>query len=620
MAPSSRELATVLVAMPFVSSLHPSIQLGLLAELGRARGFRVETLHLNLDLVGATGSELYEALCRHRGCQVGDWLFSVEAFGKEAPDADGGFVDEFRPAIESLVEEAGTTAGRLRSLRQREIPAYLDRLEREVPWDRYDVVGFTSTFQQSAAAVAMARRVKRRHPGIVTLFGGANLEGEMGRELVRGIPEIDFAVDGPAETAFPAFLEALATDRDPAEIPGIVVKREGEVLATPPAAPLSSLDELPFPDYDEYFERAGRLGLHEGSRWRELALPLESSRGCWWGEVQHCTFCGLNGGTMAYRAKSTARVLDELAYLAGRHRVFQFQAADNIAAPSVHRELFPELEERQLDYRFFFEVKANLRRHQLRQMKRAGVEWIQPGIESLSSHVLELMRKGVRAIDNVNLLRWSLYYGLDVSWNILWGFPNEREEDYLGQARLVPQLAHLQPPASIAQIWLERFSPLYVDRVAFPARRIGAESSYGYVYPRSFDLDRVAYFFDFEFEKTLPREVTFELQRRVSEWKARWRAAPRPRLLYRSTPGLVQIEDERQPDPPRTYRLEGPLAELYLACSERPRRVPALARKLELADPEQEIEGALDLFCEEGLMMRDGDLFLSLALPATPNR
>lgn len=36
--------------------------------------------------------------------------------------------------------------------------------------------------------------------------------------------------------------------------------------------------------------------------------------------------------------------------------------------------------------------------------------------------------------------------------------------------------------------------------------------------------------------------------------------------------------------------------------------------------PIEEIEGALDEFCDRGLVMRDGDLFLSLALPATQGR
>lgn len=31
-------------------------------------------------------------------------------------------------------------------------------------------------------------------------------------------------------------------------------------------------------------------------------LLYEASLGCWWGEKHHCTFCGLNGTTMKFRA------------------------------------------------------------------------------------------------------------------------------------------------------------------------------------------------------------------------------------------------------------------------------------------------------------------------------
>ncbi len=620
---SKGELATVLVAMPFVSILHPSIQLGLLAAVGRAAGHAVDTLHLNCDLAAAIGTDLYQSLCRHRGCQVGDWMFSAAAFGDEAPDPGHALAAAFPDAVSQLADEAGISLERLIEVRETEIPAYLDRLEADIPWADYDVVGFTSTFQQSVASIALARRIKRSHPGVVTLFGGANLEGEMGQELVLRVPEIDYAIDGEGDSAFPEFLSALAGGSDPAKVPGVISRAADGVHVTPPRPPRASLDELPFPDYDEYFERIRALGLLEWARKADLALPLEGSRGCWWGAVRHCTFCGLNGESMAYRSRSTAKVLEELAYQSARHRIFHFEAADNIVPQSAHRDLFPALEATGADYRFFFEIKANQRRQQVHQMKRAGVESIQPGIESLSTYVLKLMRKGVRAIDNVNLLRWAAHYGLDVSWNILWGFPGEDAEDYAQQAELVAWLGHLQPPASVARIWLERFSPLYVDREAFPAGHVNAEQSYRYVYPDGFDHDRVAYFFDFAFENTIPREPTLPLQDGVVRWRERWHRGERPQLRYRATPGLVEIEDARQPGDPVVYHLEGPLAELYVACSDRPHRPEALAKNLSLEDPapsEEEVAGALDLFCEKGLMMRDDGLFLSLALPATTHR
>jgi radical SAM superfamily enzyme YgiQ (UPF0313 family) len=69
----------------------------------------------------------------------------------------------------------------------------------------------------------------RYHRHICTLFGGANFEGEMGLELVRSMQCIDYAVLGEGDFAFPQLLQALYEERDPAEIPGVVCRRNGKV-------------------------------------------------------------------------------------------------------------------------------------------------------------------------------------------------------------------------------------------------------------------------------------------------------------------------------------------------------------------------------------------------------
>src|SRR5262249_45361807 len=153
---------------------------------------------------------------------------------------------------------------------------------------------------------------------------------------------------------------------------------------------------------------------------------------------------------------------------------------------------------------FFYEVKSNLARDQIRLLAEAGVRRIQPGIESLSSRVLQSMRKGVSALQNVNTLRWSLYYGIRVDWNLLWGFPGETAADCERQEALMPLLAPLEPAAGGGRLWMERFSPLFTEREAFPVRYLRPEADYAYVYPSSVDLGELAYFFEYEFADSLP--------------------------------------------------------------------------------------------------------------------
>ena len=79
---------------------------------------------------------------------------------------------------------------------------------------------------------------------------------------------------------------------------------------------------------------------------------------------------------------------------------------------------------------------------------------MQPGIESLIDDVLKLMRKGVSALHNVQLLKWCKEIGVKPHWNVLWGFPGEPAAEYERLARVVPWLRHLPPPRGFGPIRL----------------------------------------------------------------------------------------------------------------------------------------------------------------------
>jgi ribosomal peptide maturation radical SAM protein 1 len=606
--------------MPFMGIYRPSIQLGLLKELAGEYGFPVRTLHANLDLAARIGADYYTEFSQHRGRMVGEWLFSVAAFGDAAPDQEGKLLDEFADELSYLADSPEQLRNRLWRTREQDIPAYLDALVETFPWGDVRVVGFSSTFQQNIASFALARRLKRRWPKLITVFGGANFDGEMGLELVRSADCIDFAVIGEGDVAFPRLLSALAAGTDPGAVPGVARRVRGTVVATPAAPPMPHLDGLPTPDYAEYFTRAEGLSLLPRVGNRSLWIPFEAARGCWWGAKHHCTFCGLNGTTMQFRTKSPARVLDELAQQAQRYGSFRFEAVDNILDPTYLKRLFPVLVDTEAGYEFFYEVKANLTREQLKLMALAGLRRIQPGLESLSSAVLRLMRKGVTAAQNVNLLRWAHYYEMDTAWNILWGFPGETAQDYADQAALVPHLRHLPPPRSVGRLWLERFSPLYADQANFPLRSRSPEHSYRYVYPDNVDLNRAAYFFEYDPADALPDDAYQDLHRAVRAWQAAWTADPRPALTYRSAPGFLQIYDSRQPGQEGTYAFRGTLAEIYLACSDRPTTASAVREKVPGRLSPEAIQEVFAEFQRRGLMVLDGQLALALALPAVSGR
>ena len=284
-----------------------------------------------------------------------------------------------------------------------------------VDWDAYDVVGFTTTFAQNVASLALARRVKERSPESVVVFGGANCEGEMGLALHRSFPFVDLVCAGEADLTFPRLLTALRDGGDPAEIPGVVARRAGDsVYSSLSPQRVHDLDELPYPDFDDFFEQAGAE--------RRRVVVMETARGCWWGDKHHCGFCGIDFPEK-YRSKSPERALAELLALRDAYDAQAFVMTDEILDMRYFRDFIPRLAELEEPVTIFYETKANLTKAQLQLLAGAGIRQIQPGIESFSSRVLGLVDKGVSAVQNVQLLKWCEELGIEARWNILYGVP-----------------------------------------------------------------------------------------------------------------------------------------------------------------------------------------------------
>lgn len=501
-APPPRVL---LVHMPWGALERPALGLSLLEAALTQRGMPCRTLYLNLRLADRLGAATYGWITHDLPhiAFAGEWLFTEALYGTDAA-RDAAFVQQILRDTWRLAEADIT---RLLQAR-RVIEAFLDEAQQAVEAEGADLVGFTSTFEQNLASLALAQRLKAKRPELLTAFGGANWEGVMGQTLHRRFPFVDLAFSGEADESFPAVMQALTRHRQPGldrdrafmDISGLVFRRsDGSPAATGPATPVHTLDALPTPDFEPYF--TARLASTAAQDVPPVLL-FEASRGCWWGAKSHCTFCGLNGHAMGYRSKSAPRLLAELDQLFTRWPCPTVEAVDNILDMGYFQTVLPALEQRTPPGPVFFEVKANLRRHHVAQLARAQVMRIQPGIESLSNHVLSLMRKGTTQLRNVQLLKWCREYGVSVDWNLLYGFPGETDADYEEMLTLLPRIAHLQAPGACGPIRMDRFSPYFNEPERFGLTRVRPLPVYRALYPTftAEALAGVANYFEFDYQ------------------------------------------------------------------------------------------------------------------------
>jgi len=614
----------LLVNMPWGSIEVPSLALGILRIAAESDGHQVEVLHANLEFVDWVVERApftlpdytyYSTSSYFQG--AGDWVFSSALHGSPG---DVRAYAELLAAKGASPQEIAMT-GALHELAPAFITELADRLAAEQP----EVVGFTTTFQQNTAALAVARLLKRLSPDTRIVFGGANCDGEMGAALHRTFPWVDFVVRGEGETALPALLAALdnppsdGLSDDPSEdlsdgpsderrlrqIPGLCWRDTagtGQVnpMARRPLAPSQILT----PVYDGFFER---LDSSIAAGWVQPRLPVEGSRGCWWGEKHHCTFCGLNGSFMEFRSKSPERFHDELIELARRYQVLDFMVVDNILDMGYFDTVLRRLAESDHQLRLHFEVKSNLRRSHFRRLVEAGTVMVQPGIESLSSTVLKLMDKGVTGCLNVRALRDAQSTGVSVCWNYLYGFPGESAADYREIIRQLPMLHHLEPPGGSSRIAIERFSP-YFDRpeLGFPDLRPAAQYTHIYRLPEAETAD-LAYLFAAA-PQGIGRPVAAELDAAIAAWHA---AGPGSRLSYQDLGERIVLVNRRQAYDWTVLELDSPEQLGLFRLLDQPRTLATLVGRL--GAPAEEVARLLAQWTDLGLVFHEDGSYLQVA-------
>ena len=602
----------LLVSMPFGPLLSPSLGLSLLQPQVEARGLTCRVDYFTLPFAERIGEPLYSRITTENRAMsrafVGEWIFSHALFDWDEAQDERYLTDVLmqppswlgrnptRPPAPSQVRAI---------LRARDsAAAFVDWCAEQVAAAQPAIVGLTSVFQQHLASLALAKRVKARLPGTFIVLGGANCEATMGVETVRQFPFVDAVVSGEGDRIF-GDLALQLTGRAPrTDLAGVIT--EASAAAAPSAAPaapaaVADLDALPYPEYRDFFEQFERSRF--GRAWQPSVF-VETSRGCWWGEKMHCTFCGLNGESMAYRSKTAPRALAELTHLAETYPECDIQVVDNILDLKYFKTLLPELAARRLPVSLFYETKSNLKKDHVRLLRDAGVTMIQPGIESFSDRVLKQMKKGVSGLQNIQLLKWCKELGVHPIWNFLIGFPQESPEDYFEMAGLTARVCHLPRPSGVSVIRLDRFSPNFTQAGLLGFTKLQPLPFYEFLYDLPEPARRnLAYYFSYEYK--VPQNVARyadPLVRSVHAWKTTWRNAE---LVSIDLDDRLFVFDTRPRAASPISMLTGDDRRLYETCD-------AIAEGSRFAPEEAE---RLNAMATSGLMLRDGGKFLSLAVP-----
>ncbi len=568
-----------LVCVPWSSIEMPSIALGILKSVLESENISTDVYNLNVKLLKYIDKSVYQEISGS-SIPISEWVFSQYLYNK---DFLQGKSINFKSLIETTLDVdhhmfmyLKKKSAVMQQLICEKIPCFIDECVNTIDWGSYKLIGFTCAHGNQLAALVLSKRIKERFPDVKIVFGGPNVRGITAEEIMKCYEWVDYIIDGEGEKSLPELAKNVLEGKFSEEIPGVLFRKDGICIRSEGVFERVPLDEIPMPDYSDFFNEIKDSGL-DGIM-SDVRVTFESSRGCWWGEKCQCTFCGLNNGYLMYRTKSQKNVLTELIEQSKKYNTTRFFATDLVLSSEYFETLIPEIIEKKLDFDIFYEVKATLNKSEIQLLAQSGIKFVQAGIESLNTKLLKLLRKGVSSIQNIQFLKLCNENEIYVAWNLLYRIPGEDKKSYDEIIELIPLLSHLQPPTAgmIIPIALDRFSPYFNETEKYGIVDIKPKSTYNLIYPdKKVNLSNIAYTFEFSYKDADNVVMSYvgELVSAVYEWQKAYEDN-KYYLNYKLIDGNVEIQDNRSLEnkkkevEPRKYYLEELEKQVFLLCED----------------------------------------------------
>ena len=617
----SKKIDVLLLGMPFSYFSKPLIGLSLLKSGLNYINISSKVIYFSLKFVKKYISpELNNLIANNYPtamCLLGDWIFSKskknyikDILSDNLPDYEGIKIPEYNiKEIEKV---------------RRNNNIFLEECLEEVLSFNPTLVGFTSHYGQQGASLALAEMIKKRNSKIHIIFGGPNCEGIMGAELIRQFTFIDSAVSGEGDIVFPEIVKLILKKKSISHLQGVYTRdniskifKDGNFKNS---ESVNDMDSLPYADYEDFICQWNESPFSNDRKILEniLLMPMllfETSRGCWWGQKKRCNFCGY-GQSINFRSKTPERALKEFNHIIKNNHGYPVVNVDNILNINYFEKFLSKITSTRLA---LHHVKANLTKEHLKLIKEKVHPHLQPGIESLSTPVLKLMRKGTTALQNIQFLKWSQELGIHISWNLLYGFPGEEAKHYKEIADLIPLISHLQPPYECSKIYISRFSPYFEESEKLGLKDVLPYPAYNYIYPEISPkaIKNLAFYFTYKYQKY--QDVNNYIKPVLENFNYWLNNHASSFLTFREHRYKLIISDSRPIAQKKMIILSELESTIYLACDKIQSldNLKIIVEKETGTEPsEKDMDKILLPLLRKKLMLKENDKYLSLATKA----
>lgn len=527
----------LLIVPPFGSINDITLGPHNLQAVAKAKGYKADLLYLNILLAGIIGTENYdEIFTAPLHWMIGERLFARGAYGLPSlgrtPEVcgDEGLSISGNPEYKKLFYDKKQKFDLEHYLKIEDIcTTFIEETATVIAELNYGIVGCTTTaIGQTNYSVALFNALKKRNCASIRIIGGSSCDGKMAEGIDSLCTSIDYIFSGESENTFSEFLDRYKADDLP----------DNRIIV---GLPIDDLDSVPFPNYDVFLDQFAFF--LEKDPLDKLRIWYESSRGCWWAEdAVRCSFCSIH--VDHYRIKSVKRMIADLKKSRELYPDKMVFMTDNIIPPTYQEELFPEIAHNDEFPAIGYQLRANLDLHDLLEFRAAKVNALLPGIETLSSNMLGLIKKGISSRQSLLIMRNAMSIGLFLDWNFIWGLPFDKKSDYEEVLRILPLIIHFQPPSNFTPLLMMRFSPYLLNAPEYEITNIKWWDVFNMIYPEDAIIDKLAAYYtgDYPSGAFEAPELIREMAEFVDIWRKRWKKS---KLVMKKVLNTYIIYDNR---------------------------------------------------------------------------
>lgn len=294
------------------------------------------------------------------------------------------------------------------------------RIKKELLAIKPDVIGISQWTHNRHIALEFAQICRTLFPNSMIVMGGGHATFCYDDILAEGSP-VDIVVLGEGEVTLLELIRHLQSKTAWQNTPGLAFRHNNTIVVSPPQNKLDSLDRLPIP--------ARYLGASIGLDIELQSEFIVTTRGC----PSTCYFCSSpDFWGRIVRFRSPGAIIEEILYIRNTYGLIYFSIRDDTFTADRKRvlEFCAQLQEQSINILWNCQSRVTaIDKDLLIEMKRAGCECIQLGVESGSPRILKQLGKNITPDQIVQACMLIREIGINLSIYLISDIPGETADD-----------------------------------------------------------------------------------------------------------------------------------------------------------------------------------------------